>query len=200
MTIVQKPLADPRVHRAVVRILRRNALCSIATVGLGRIAHINTAYFAYSARLDCCFYSYPDSAHARNLCRHPSAAIAVFDSAQTWGKADRGLQMFGSCWIARPGEEERIRRLYGARFPRFARWYRSWENRGERFPLRAFVFVPTTVKLFDERIFGSGTFVVSRVRDVPRAVQRSDVLERSGAGGAERHEAVGPPRARRSNG
>src|SRR5918995_1160531 len=92
-----KRLTAARVRRTMFRILKKNALCAIATVAASGRAHVNTAYFAYSDALELYFLSHPNSRHCRNLKTRSSTAIAVFDSRQTWGELDRGLQLFGTC-------------------------------------------------------------------------------------------------------
>jgi hypothetical protein len=44
----------------------------------------------------------------------------VYDSSQTWGRADRGIQLFGSAREAGRGNAEKAERLHGKRFPQFA--------------------------------------------------------------------------------
>src|SRR5205823_5353188 len=52
-----EPVSDPRIRACLFRILARTQLCSIATVARGSRAHINTAFFAYSAYLALYFLS-----------------------------------------------------------------------------------------------------------------------------------------------
>lgn len=149
------------------RILRNNVLCSIATVR-GNRAHINTAYFAYSPALELYFLSAPDSVHCRNLEANPSMAMTVFSSAQTWGKPDRGIQLFGVARKARGREAEVARRWYAKRFRAYALTVTgtSEANRRQTRQLqsyRFYRFVPTKVKVLDEREFGDGVFVVAAI-------------------------------------
>src|SRR5439155_25614683 len=39
-----------------------------------------------------------DSRHSRNLTANRSAAITIYDSHQTWGGFDRGMQLFGTAY------------------------------------------------------------------------------------------------------
>jgi uncharacterized protein YhbP (UPF0306 family) len=169
---VRRTLRNPKVAGSIQSILRRNVLCSMATVTPGGIAHINTAYFAFSPKLEFCFFSFPDSRHARNLLRNSSMSMAVFDSNQHWGRPDRGLQLFGRCRVASALWKTRMTTLYAHRFPGFWKWQRAVEREGGAFPLNVYRFVPTELKLFDERIFGRGIFV--RVR-IPR-MEKGDFL------------------------
>ena len=104
--------------------------------------------------------SEPRARHSRNLRARPSAAVAVYDSTQTWGRPDRGIQLFGS---ARPTRDDTA---YAARFPE----YESFEA------YRAYELVPNRVKLFDERSFGAATFVTGHPgRDGRLAWERTEV-------------------------
>src|SRR6266496_1559095 len=118
---VQRSYTDPRVRMSLFRVLRGNVLCSIATVTRRGRAHINTAYFAYSPDLDLYFLSDRNSLHCRNLAMNPSMAMTVFRSTQTWGKPDRGVQLFGSAHEARGSEAEAAERAYARRFPPYGR-------------------------------------------------------------------------------
>src|SRR5205814_6810141 len=93
----QRIISAARVRRSIVRILRTNTLCSLATVTANRRAHINHVYFCYSGDFAFYFLSDPSSQHCRNLKTNASMAITVFGSAQKWGGADRGVQLFGRC-------------------------------------------------------------------------------------------------------
>lgn len=158
ISVVERPFSDERVRRSVFRILRRNVLCSMATVAREDRAHINTAYFCYSPDLELYFLSYPTSLHCKNLKRNPSMAMTIFDSSQNWGDPDRGVQLFGSCSEVRGDEAKEAERLYLGRFPRY-------EDLAPRLrPCRFYRFLPRRVKVLDEREFGGGVFVATAVR------------------------------------
>jgi len=114
------------------------------------------------------FISDAGSAHCRNLDGNPSMAMAVFRSTQTWGGSDRGLQLFGTCHSVAGRLAQRAERLYGTRFPRYARIVASKSGAAKRAAeqLRSYTFyrfVPRTVKILDEREFGGAVFVVVSV-------------------------------------
>src|SRR5438309_6451637 len=98
----------------MVRILKANRLCSIATVASGNRAHINTAFFAYSPSLGLSFLSDPDSLHSRHLSARPSVAMTVFDSRQSWDDPGRGLQLFRPGCKTRGVHAARPERTYAA--------------------------------------------------------------------------------------
>ena len=171
---VRRAFSDPRVQRSLRRILRENVLCSISTVTGGNQAHVNTAYFAYSPNLEFCFLSDVDSVHCRNVERNPSMAIAIFRSAQTWGKQNRGIQLFGVCRPASGRDAVRAESAYGKRFPAYLRYVRSTRGEDRRMgaqlqSYRFYRFVPSTVKILDENEFGGGVFVVASVRTRTRS-------------------------------
>jgi hypothetical protein len=131
-------------------LLDASTLCAISTVGPRGRAHVNTAYFAWAPDLRIIWLSEPRAQHSRNLRAGPSAAIAVYDSRQIWGRPDRGIQLFGDARTGNTDAEE----TYAARFP-------AYEPRAS---FRFYELVPHRLKLFDERELGSATFVTARVR------------------------------------
>jgi uncharacterized protein YhbP (UPF0306 family) len=153
-----------RLRSIAESLLEASTLCAISTVSPRARAYVNTAYFAWTPELWIVWLSEPAARHSRNLRANPSAAIAVYNSGQTWGKADRGIQLFGE---ARFGTEE-AEAAYAARFSRYAP-----EELGA---YRFYELVARRVKLFDESALGSGVFVTARVGRGGRvAWERTDV-------------------------
>ncbi len=140
-------------------------LCALATVWPGGRAHINHMYFARSGAFDVVWISDPDSRHSRNLLTNRSAAVTIFDSHQTWGLPDRGIQLFGTAAIVSGATARQAERAYAARFP-------SWDP-SDSYP--AYRFRPREVKLFYERILGGGTLVTARVTRDGLAWLRTEV-------------------------
>jgi hypothetical protein len=91
----RRPIAAARITAAAHRLLDASTLCAIATVSSAGRAHVNTAYFAWSPELDLVWLSEPDAKHSRNVRSDGTVAVAVYDSGQSWGKPDRGIQLFG---------------------------------------------------------------------------------------------------------
>ena len=177
---IEKRLSDPRVRRSLFRVLRSNVLCSIATVTQANRAHINTAYFAFSADLDLYFLSDSGSLHCKNLGANPSMAIDVFSSTQTWGRPDRGVQLFGSAHEARGREIEAAARIYARRFRPYGVVMSGTSKQDRRQArqlgsYRFYRFVPTRIKILDEREFGGGVFIVTTVE--PPAPRRSKDMD-----------------------
>ena len=144
--------AATRLLELTRRLLDASTLCAISTVAEPERAHVNTAYFAWSPELDVVWLSEPAAKHSQNIRRNENVAVAVFDSTQTWGEPDRGIQLFGS---ASETDDEHAEAVYAARFPRY--------RRGSFRAYQLYVLRPRRVKLFDEREFGAGTFVTARV-------------------------------------
>lgn len=152
---IARPMAADRIERLARSLLRASTLCAIATVDARRRAHVNTAYFAADDRLRIVWLSAPRARHSRNIRERGSAAIAVYDSTQTWGENDRGIQLFGVARELRGRPADAARRTYVRRFREAAETsedYRCYELR------------PVRIKLFDERRLGGATFVTARVR------------------------------------
>jgi uncharacterized protein YhbP (UPF0306 family) len=172
LEVIERSIEDPKVWRCLFRILERNTLCAIATVTPRGKAHVNTAYFAYTPDLEFYFYSYPDTHHALNLATNPSMAMAIFDSEQSWGRPDRGLQLFGNGRATVGRSARDAERVYDRRFPGHASWRFPMSGAKDAPAPKAYRFRPRTVKLFDERAFGAGVFVSATVLSRLRAPDR----------------------------
>jgi uncharacterized protein YhbP (UPF0306 family) len=157
----RRRIAARRLRGLSEELLEASTLCAISTVGPHGRAYVNTAYFAWAQDLRIIWLSEPRAQHSRNLRANPSAAIAVYDSHQTWGRPDRGIQLFGDAGAAGPDAEE----IYA---PRFA----AYEHL-ERY--RFYELVPRRLKLFYERELGTGTFVTARVRAGALSWERTEV-------------------------
>lgn len=151
ITSSKRRVGAARLRSLAEELLEASTLCAISTVGPRGRAHVNTAYFAWAPDLRIIWLSDPGARHSRNLRANPSAAVAVYNSDQTWGKPDRGVQLFGDARAAGPDAEE----IYAPRF----RAYEPLES------YRFYELVPSRVKLFDEPALGRGTFVTARVQD-----------------------------------
>src|SRR5712691_9903302 len=134
--------------------MNASPLCALATVWPGGRAHINHMYFAWSERFEVVWISDPDSRHSRNLMANRSAAVTIFDSHQTWGRPDRGIQLFGTAGRVSGRAAEEGEHAYSARFP--------YDPTGaDSYPI--YRFRPREVKLFYERVLGAGTLVTAKV-------------------------------------
>ncbi len=136
------------------RLLNQSTLCAIATVAPGPRAYVNTAYFAWSAAFEIVWLSSPEAHHSRNIRANPSTAVAVYDSTQTWGGSDRGIQLFGAAKELHGRDARVAERLYAARFKAYDAdldAYRFYRLRARR------------MKLFDEHALGGATWVTVAV-------------------------------------
>lgn len=142
-------VASARIRSLAGDLLEASTLCAIATVTPRGAAYVNTAYFAWADDLRIVWLSEPRARHSRNVRANGSAAVAVYDAGQTWGEADRGIQLFGEVRAGGPDAEA----VYARRFSRY-------EDAGA---YRFYELLPQRLKLFDEPSLGSGTFVTARV-------------------------------------
>jgi uncharacterized protein YhbP (UPF0306 family) len=162
-----QPVSSRKIRALVAGLLDASALCAIATRTPRGVAYVNTAYFARSPEFDLYWLSDPQAEHSRNLRANPTAAVAVYDSTQSWGESDRGIQLFGSARLFNGSEAQRAERSYSARFP----GYRP----GESSSYRVYRFRPRRVKLFDEAALGGGVFVTASVRSGQVAWERTEI-------------------------
>jgi uncharacterized protein YhbP (UPF0306 family) len=168
----KRRVAASRMAALAAELLEASPLCAIATIAPGSRAHVNTAYFAWSPDFDIVWMSEPDARHSRNLRANETVAIAVFDSGQTWGEPDRGIQLFGSARDVEGRAVERAQTLYADRFPRF----REFDLAAYRF----YRFRARRLKLFDERALGTGVFVTANVARARRLTwKRTEVYRAS---------------------
>jgi uncharacterized protein len=151
----RRRVAASRMADLTAELLDASPLCAIATVGPGSRAHVNTAYFAWGPDLEIVWMSEPNARHSQNLRANKTVAIAVFDSAQTWGERDRGIQLFGSAGEAGGRALERVQAIYAGRFPRVREFDLS--------AYRLYSFRPRRLKLFHEQALGTGVFVTAKV-------------------------------------
>jgi uncharacterized protein YhbP (UPF0306 family) len=162
-----RPVAAARLAAIARSLLDASTLCAIATVGRAR-AYVSTAYFAWTPELELVWLSEPRATHSRNLRANDSVAVAVFDSRQRWGGADRGIQLFGSARRSDRTDVDVAAQVYAARFPRY--------SAAEVDAYAFYVFHPHRLKLFDERELGAGTFVTARVdRDGAVSWERTEI-------------------------
>ena len=152
---VRERVPPARLRALAGRLLNASTLCAIATVAPNGRAHINTAYFAWSATFDIVWLSAPEARHSRNIRVHPSVAVSVYDSTQKWGGSDRGIQVFGTARELSGRAAHGAERVYGARFRAY--------SRDELSAYRFYLLRPTRLKLFHERELGGATFVSARV-------------------------------------
>ena len=136
------------------RLLDRSKLCAIATVSPGERAHVNTAYFAWGPAFEIVWLSAPEARHSRNIRANPAAAIAVYRSTQTWGRADQGIQLFGTARELRGPDARAAQQLYSDRFRAYG---------GDLDTYRFYRLRPRRIKLFDEHALGGATFVTVAV-------------------------------------
>ena len=149
-------VAATRIVTVARRLLDASTLCAISTVSRHGRAHVNTVYFAWSSTFQLVWLSAPEATHSKNLRSNPSAAVAVYDSTQTWGGPDRGIQLVGTARELSSRTATAAEELYAQRFPA----YTDTDPAGYRF----YRFNPRRLKVFDEQALGGGVFVTALVR------------------------------------
>jgi uncharacterized protein YhbP (UPF0306 family) len=169
----RRPVAVARLAPLARELLEASRLCAIATVGPRGRAHVNTAYFAWGPRFEFVWLSEPGAAHSRNIRANGSAAVAVYESGQSWGSPDRGIQLLGSARELGRSAVPAAASLYSERFPAY------WE--AELGAYRFYRFRPRRLKLFDERLLGAGVFVTAGVGAGRLRWERTDVYDPSAA-------------------
>ena len=160
--------SSDRLERVARRLMNASPLCALATVSPGGRPHINHMYFAWSGRFELVWISDPGSRHSRNLLANSSAAVTIYDSHQTWGRPDRGIQMFGAANAVTGRAAGQAERAYSARFPSYD------PSTAESYPF--YRFRPREVKLFYERVLGGGTLVTAKVSGEGLAWVRTEVF------------------------
>jgi uncharacterized protein YhbP (UPF0306 family) len=153
---VSRRVSPKRLAGVVARLLDASTLCALSTVSPRGNAHVNAMYFAWDDAFQLVWISDPNAAHSRHLERNASAAVMVYDSRQTWGGRDRGLQLFGSAKRVEGRAAREAEAVYADRFPAY--------SRDEQGSYDFYVLRPSRLKAFDEDALGSGLFVTARMR------------------------------------
>lgn len=149
-------VAATRITTLARRLLDASTLCAISTVSRPGRAYVNTAYFAWSSTFRLVWLSAPEATHSKNLRSNPSAAVAVYDSTQTWGGPDRGIQLVGTARELSGRTAAEAERLYAQRFPAYTVTHLA--------RYRFYRFDPRRLKIFDEQALGGGVIVTALVR------------------------------------
>jgi uncharacterized protein YhbP (UPF0306 family) len=163
--ILTSGITAKRVQESVYQLLDENVLCSMASITARGQAHINTAYFSYTPDLNMYFLSHPNALHCQNIMINPSIALAIFSSNQVWGRSDRGLQLFGVCKPATGQAGSNAEKLYAKRFADYTAWKATLASDSSARDYGFYRFVTSELKVFDEKNFGAGVFVVARVKN-----------------------------------
>lgn len=159
-----KIFSDNQINQSINEILSSNTLFSMASIKDKSKSWVNTVYFAYGDQLVFYFLTPPTAQHSKNIEANNSVAVSVFDSHQAVTGKKRGLQIFGTCHLARGQEVKEGIKVYGSRFPSFASRVHS-ANDFEKLKMesRIYVVIPHMIKIFDEVIFGEEKWVTIKV-------------------------------------
>ena len=141
-------------------ILEDNRLCAMSTVNRDGTAHVNTAFFCWDPDWRLFFTSSVGAIHSINVIERSSMAVTVYDSRQEWDDWKVGLQLFGSCTVARDAEGRLGAQLYKRRFPAYAKWRDTVGRAVVADDVAGFyVFVPDALKVLHEEVLGEENFV-----------------------------------------
>jgi uncharacterized protein YhbP (UPF0306 family) len=166
----KRPMAAARMTAIARELLEASTLCAIATVTPGGRAHVNTAYFAWSPQFDLVWISERSAKHSVNIRANDSAAVAIYDSSQSWGRPDRGIQLFGPARKAEGATADDAEAVYEKRFPNY--------HRGDLSAYQLYLFRPRRLKIFDEQALGTGVFVTAAITGKRRlAWERTEIYQ-----------------------
>ena len=146
--------SEEQVRQNFLRILDSSRLCSIATVTPEGRAHINTAFFSYSEKLELYFWSHPESLHCRNLLNNASMAMTVFSTQQPWIGPGQGIQLFGTGEATSGSAAEEAERSYRRRFEDYENWKATLKEDDLARQYRFYRFDVAAVKILDEKNWG----------------------------------------------
>ena len=159
-----KEHSDAKLNKSISGILEKSILCSIATLGENNTSYIHTAYFAFSDKLDLYFLSDPNTQHCLNIEKNPSVAVAVSDSRQIWQEPKQGLQLLGTCQLARGASKISAEFNYIKRFVGYGDWIKvltKQERKG--FTSQFYTIKVDSVKIFDEPTFGEEVYITLKI-------------------------------------
>jgi len=151
--------SDEDLNLSISRILNENILCSIASIKENE-SYIHTAYYCFNKKLNFFFLSDPATQHVQNIEKNLSVAIAIYDSKQSWDNNKCGLQVFGSCEIAKGTNLIEGTLLYLKRFAGLKQWIKHPDDFiNGAINSKMFLITPSWIKLFDEKTFGEEVFI-----------------------------------------
>ena len=165
ITISQKfhheKFSDNKIRDSIEAIINSNTLLSMASIKDGKESWINTVYYAYDPQLIFYFLTSPTTQHSKNIEKHPSVAVSIFDTHQNPTDKKSGIQLFGSCHRVVDEEVAEGLRLYTERFTWLANYIKEPKDFDKGIlESKLYVITPHTIKLFDEVIFGEEKWVI----------------------------------------
>jgi len=159
-----KEHSDAKLNKSISGILEKSILCSIATLGKNNTSYIHTAYFAFNEKLELYFLSDPHTQHCVNIENNPSVAVAVSDSRQVWQKPKQGLQLFGTCQLARRTSKISSEYNYIKRFVGYRDWMKILTDQERKaFTSKFYIIKVDSVKIFDEPTFGEEVYITLKI-------------------------------------
>ena len=160
-----KDYSDAILNKSISDMLEKAILCSIATVGENNTSHIHTAYFAFTEELELYFLSDPKTQHCLNIEKNPCVAVAVYDSHQPWQEPKQGLQLFGTCHLAKGMSKMRAEYRYIKRFMGYGDWIKVLSDKERKaFRSKFYTIKVDSLKIFDEPTFGEEVYITLKIK------------------------------------
>lgn len=153
---------DGLLNEVIGEILNDNTLMAMATAQ-GTESYINTAYFAANEHLDLFFLSSPQKQHSLNVAANPAVAVSIYDSHQDWDKRKKGLQLFGTCELAKGKAFLQGGALYMQRFSGLKKWVQHVDDLLKNIiESKLYVVHVQNLKVFHEDKLGEDIFLPLR--------------------------------------
>lgn len=145
-------------RESLQEIAEENELLALATVSENSEAFNATAFYVFDDDFNFYILTEPDTDHAENLEQNPSISLSIYDSRQSWSDQKKGLQVFGQAEKVSRENMEKVLELYLERFPGLGEWVSEPEEMGN-IDSEFYVIRPERIKIFDEKEFGTETWV-----------------------------------------
>ena len=163
--IVSSAHDEGKILQSLNEIISPLPLMTIGTVR-GETPYVCAVVFAYDHNLCLIFFSEKSTDHSQNLTNNKRIAGEIVDTHQTWESPRRGIQFQGTAHEATSEELSSAVELYMSRFPGFERSKIDPKtNQAHPIKVTPYIVRPTTIKIFDEKIFGRETWAVVNLPD-----------------------------------
>jgi len=145
-----------KISDSIMNILKRNNLLTLSTSRNNK-PYSNTAFYAFDKNMNLYIWSEEGTTHSENLKKNKKVAVNIFDSGQKWGSLLQGLQATGIANLINSKELIKAGILYIKRFPKSLRLVKNPKGfHSKLFESRIYKIKLSTIKVFDEKTFGSG--------------------------------------------
>ncbi|PID30578.1 hypothetical protein CSA80_01065 [Candidatus Saccharibacteria bacterium] len=151
--------ADEQLNESIAAILEANQTGAMSSIA-GDKAHINTAYFAYTSKLELFFVSLPSDTHSINITENNSVALSFWSESSTWSENLQGVQIFGTAEELGIGPKlVEGMKVFAARYPAVSAIIKNPGAFKDGVAVRMFRVQSERVKLLDEPRFGRRNYL-----------------------------------------